>query len=377
VLVALCAFLVSVLVTSGVVRALSGAGAPAADRDFSQPQKFHSVPVPRIGGLGVVLGIVASALPLAGLRGTSEAGLLLTLMACALPVFGAGFLQDFTEAVAPRWRLLAAVLSALLAYAVLGLAIRSTGLALLDGLVSLAAGSVLLTLLAVAGMANAINIIDGFHGLAATCVVLMLAALAWVGFQVDDALLVQLALAGIGAVAGFLLWNFPGGLIFLGDGGAYFLGFYVAELSLLLLTRHPGEVARLFPLLACLYPVVETLFSIYRRTFLRAALPSRADALHLHSLVYRRALRWAGADAAAQARRNAMTSVLLWGLCLLAVLPAALFWDRPALIVLAMAGFVAAYVTLYWRIVRFRSPRWMRALGRGPRPALLSGRRAG
>ncbi len=54
-------------------------------------------------------------------------------------------------------------------------------------------------------------------------------------FQVGDDFIGLLALAGIGAILGFFIWNFPTGLIFLGDGGAYFLGFLVAELSILLL----------------------------------------------------------------------------------------------------------------------------------------------
>ena len=73
---------------------------------------------------------------------------------------------------------------------------------------------------------------------------------------------------------GFFVWNFPAGLIFLGDGGAYFLGFYVAELAILLLHRNPA-VSPMFPLLLCIYPVFETLFSIYRRT-----LPARHAAEH-------------------------------------------------------------------------------------------------
>jgi hypothetical protein len=68
---------------------------------------------------------------------------------------------------------------------------------------------------------------------------IMLTALAYVAFQVGDVQVGTLALAGIGAVLGFFLWNFPGGMIFLGDGGAYLLGFYVAEVSILLLVRNP------------------------------------------------------------------------------------------------------------------------------------------
>ena len=77
------------------------------------------------------------------------------------------------------------------------------------------------------------------------CVVMMLGAIAYVANQVGDDTVATLALMGAGAVLGFFFWNFPGGLIFLGDGGAYFLGFYVAELGILLLARNPGGLAAL------------------------------------------------------------------------------------------------------------------------------------
>ena len=146
--------------------------------------------------------------------------------------------------------------------------------------------SVVLTVLAVAGIANSINIIDGFNGLASMCSVIMMAAIAYVAFQVGDQSLMIMALAGIGAVLGFFLWNFPAGYIFLGDGGAYFLGFYVAELGILLLDRNP-QVSPMFPLLVCIYPVFETVFSIYRRVVVRGRKASMPDGIHLHSQIGR------------------------------------------------------------------------------------------
>ncbi len=108
----------------------------------------------------------------------------------------------------------------------------------LDWLVAFPLGALLVTVFVVAGVANAVNIIDGFNGLASMCVVIMLIGLAYVAFAVDDRLIALLALAGVGAVLGFFVWNFPAGLVFLGDGGAYFLGFYVAELG------HPAAASQ-------------------------------------------------------------------------------------------------------------------------------------
>jgi len=161
-------------------------------------------------------------------------------------------------------------------------------------------------------------------------------------------------------VMGFFVWNYPAGLIFLGDGGAYFLGFYVAELGVLLLHRNP-EVSPLFPLLMCIYPIFETVFSMYRRRVIRGRPVGMPDGVHLHSLVYRRLLRWAAGDRTARAltRRNSMTAPYLWLLCMTSVIPAMLFWNNSAVLGLFIALFGATYVFLYARIVRFKAPGWL------------------
>lgn len=345
------------------------------DRNFSLPQKFHAKAVPRIGGLGVFAGVAVALLAIRWQIGSSALEIGLLLLVCALPLLATGTLHDLTDRFSPRHRLLAAALSALLGVVLVGAALTRTDIPGLDWLASLWIGSLVLTVVSVTGIAHALNIIDGFNGLASMCAAMMLLAVAYVAFQVDDRVVALLALAGIGAIAGFFVWNFPAGLVFLGDGGAYFLGFYVAELCLLLLVRNP-EVSPLFALLVCIYPIFETLFSIYRRWFLRAQPASMPDGIHLHSLVYRRVLGWAagGRTVKARTRRNSMTSPYLWVLCMLSVLPAMLLWDSPVGLAAMLVIFVLSYMLLYRRIVRFRSPRWLRIgtgasnAGAGARP---------
>jgi UDP-N-acetylmuramyl pentapeptide phosphotransferase/UDP-N-acetylglucosamine-1-phosphate transferase len=357
----LFAFGVSAILTLLVVRLQSVHAHRTGDHDFDKPQGFHVEPVPRIGGLAIVAGVAVGVVPVLWLQGQPALWLALVLLACALPAFLAGFVQDFTEALSPRGRLLATAVAATLAFFALNAAITRTDIPGLDWVVASVAGSLLVTVFAVAGIAHAVNIIDGFNGLASMCVVIMLAALAYVGYQVEDPLVALLALAGVGAVLGFFIWNFPAGLIFLGDGGAYFLGFYVAELLILLLVRNP-EVSPLFPLLVCVYPAFETLFSVYRRYVLRGTPPSMPDGIHLHSLIYRRVMRWAVGNRSSSAltRRNSMTSPYLWLLCMLSAVPAMLAWDTTWVLALALLTFAITYLSLYWRIVRFRSPRWLR-----------------
>lgn len=365
----LIAFAVSAFITLLLVRSAKVHAHRSGDRDFSKPQKFHAEAVPRIGGLGLVLGLLAAAATWLWSDDGDAAQLSFVLLSCAAPAFLSGFIQDFTEAVTPRGRLLATAVSAVLAFFFLGAGIGHTAIPGLDWVVGFTLGSLLLTVFTVTGIANAINIIDGFNGLASMCVMLMLAAIAYVAFQVDDRVLGLLALAGIGAVLGFFLWNFPSGLIFMGDGGAYFLGFLVAELGILLIARNP-EVSPMFPLLVCVYPVFETLFSVYRRWVLRQQPAHMPDGIHLHSLVYRRVMRWAVGDRSAKAlaRRNSRTSPVLWALCMASILPALLFWDNTAALAVMLLLFAVTYVGLYWRIVRFRSPRLLRILGTRPTP---------
>jgi UDP-N-acetylmuramyl pentapeptide phosphotransferase/UDP-N-acetylglucosamine-1-phosphate transferase len=353
------AFAVSFLMTLWVVRHAKALQRLASDHDLSGPQKFHSRPVPRVGGLGIVLGVLAGAGVLAW-REPGEAFWVVLFLASAMPAFGAGMAEDLTKTQSPRRRLFFAAVSAALAVWLVQAVITRTDIPGLDWVVAFPLGALLVTVFVVTGVANAFNIIDGFNGLASMCVVIMLIGLAYVAFAVDDQLIALLALAGIGAVLGFFVWNFPAGLVFLGDGGAYFLGFYVAELAILLLQRNPG-VSPMFPLLLCIYPVFETLFSIYRRKWLRGTPVGLPDGAHLHSLIYRRFMRWAAGDRSARelTRRNSMTSPYLWMLCSLSVVPAVLWFDSTAIQAGCILLFGAIYVGLYWRIVRFKAPRWL------------------
>ena len=327
------------------------------------PQKFHTRHAPRVGGLAVALGLVSALCLLAFQAPHQEAarwGFLLVLS--GLPVFALGLAEDMTRRVRPRWRLLGAFASAFLAILLTGLVMKAPDLAGVGWLLSFPLLAVLLTAGVVASLSHAVNLIDGFNGLASMCVVLMLAALAVVAHEVGDPVVGQLALVSLGAVLGFFILNYPAGLIFLGDGGAYFLGFWFAELSLLLLARNPGELSPLFPVLVCVYPAFETIFSVYRRSVLRNVASSQADGIHLHSLIYRRFLRWTvgSRDAIALTRSNSMTAPYLWLLCMSAVVPAVLLYRHTWAMLLFIVLFIASYVYLYWRIVRFQSPRWIR-----------------
>ncbi len=358
-LVLLLGFSLSAAITFLVVRFDSAHAHLSGDSDLSGPRRFHARSVPRIGGIGIFIGLFGG-LVLLSFQSGRNASIGIALLLCAIPAFAAGLAEDLTKRQSPRRRLFFTSVSAALAAWLLGAIIRHTDIPGLDWLVSFMVPAVVVTVFAVAGVANAVNIIDGFNGLAAMCVVMILGAITYVAFQAQDPTLGFCALAGLGAVLGFFVWNYPAGLIFLGDGGAYLLGFYAAELCVLLLKRNT-EVSPLFPLLVCIYPIFETVFSIYRRKFISGRAIGMPDGVHLHSLVYRRLVRWAMGDKSAKALtiRNSATAPYLWMLCMLSVIPAVIFWNNSVVLAIFIVLFGTTYVFIYSRIVRFRAPGWM------------------
>ncbi|OZI33594.1 glycosyl transferase [Bordetella genomosp. 5] len=355
----LVAFLVSLISTLLIVRYRSWHGGLTADHDLDGIQKFHCRPVPRIGGLSLIIAMLVGC-ALVAFREPDILPSVVLLLACAAPVFMGGFLEDLTKQVRVLVRLGLAMLSGVMAYYLLDGAVTRLDIIGVDWLLTFAPISLLVTAFAIGGAANAINIIDGFNGLAAVVSAMILAGLAYVSFYIGDRFLLVVALTTLGAVLGFLVWNYPRGHVFLGDGGAYFLGFVIGELSVLMLARHP-QISAWFPLLLCIYPVFETLFSIYRKRFLRGRSPGAPDGVHLHMLIYKRVVRWAvgSREARHMTQRNSLTSPYLWVLSSLAGIPAVLFWQSPVILMLCTFAFAATYIVLYRRLVLFRMPKWM------------------
>ncbi len=329
------------------------------DFDLHGVQKVHAYAVPRIGGLCIFLAVVLSAV-VSVWRLPSIGVSVLWLLLCSSVAFIGGLVEDYTKNVSPMRRLILTMCAAALAYFLLNGKIARIDWIASNWSLDYIWFSLPLTVLAVAGIANAINLIDGFNGLASVVSICMLLSLAYVALQVGDSFILVSALMLAGAIAGFLIWNYPAGLIFLGDGGAYLIGFVLGELSLLLVMRNP-QVSTWYAVLLLIYPTFETLFSVYRRAFVRGKSPGMPDGIHLHSLIFRRIVQWAVGPREAQAliRRNSMTSPYLWLFSLMAVIPATLFWHYTWLLMMFCLIFICSYVWLYARIVRFKAPRWM------------------
>ena len=310
-------------------------------------QKFHTQATPRIGGLPVVVGVLGAwaLLP-------SGAQLLLApLLLAAMPAFGSGFIEDLTKAVSVRARLLCTIGSGVLACLLTGYSVTRSGLSGLDWLLSFSVISILFTALAIGTMANAVNMIDGFNGLSAGSLIIMFGGMAAIASGAGDQNLALLSGVLAAAMLGFAALNWPLGKIFLGDGGAYFAGFTVGWIGVLLIVRN-AEVSSWAPVMVCAYPLLEVFFSIARRRYRRHN-PGHPDRLHLHSLVRRRVTAF-WLRRSSPLGLNSVSGVLMWPASLICTVWAVVFARDTDTLMAGVLGVAVIYTVLYRSLVRFK-----------------------
>ena len=363
------AFLVS-LAMSCALLGFSKFSRVGQDRAYGV-QKVHTLPTSRLGGVAIAMGFLAALAVLACLGPEQPVGLpdkaaqtLGLLLMASSPVFFGGLAEDLTHKVMPSLRLGLALLSAGLAYWLLGVGVYKTDVFIVDALLSIPAAPFFVTLLVVAGFTQSVNIIDGFHGLASGSMIIAAVSLMLISWQCNDDLLAFLCGLVLASVLGFFLLNWPHGKIFLGDAGAYLVGFWVVLLGLMLVQRNPS-MSPMAPVVIAIFPLVETLFSMYRRKFIRQHPVNLPDHLHLHSLIYRRlvcgkcspGLHRSPQDNKSQA--NARVACYFWVPSLVfAALSIALKESTTVQLALILV-YMGMYVWLYQRLVSFRTPAWI------------------
>jgi UDP-N-acetylmuramyl pentapeptide phosphotransferase/UDP-N-acetylglucosamine-1-phosphate transferase len=303
-------------------------------------QKFHTVPTPRIGGIALFGAFVFAFL----VTGNATGGLLGLMIIAGLPAFIAGTIEDLTKRVGVRERLLATIFSGFLACLITGYRLDSIDVLGVDNVLAFAPVAIAFTAFAVGGVANAINIIDGFNGLAGGVLMICFGMMGMIAFQVGDMQLFNLCLLSVVCVAGFMLLNFPFGKIFMGDGGAYFMGFMLAWTAVMLPMRNP-QVSPWASIVACAYPIIETVVSMARR-FLHNAKAGEADSAHLHSLIKINIIRRLFPNVP-QYYRNAMVSPVCWTITLIFSTSAFMFYHETKMLMLSLFGSFILYIVLY------------------------------
>lgn len=232
-----------------------------SDPSHHEFRKIHLEDAPRVGGLAILTGMWLSTI----LIDEPFKPILLLVLLSALPAFLGGLLEDIFKSVSPALRLLATLLSGLLVWSSLGLTNLSAVWFVPDQHLLVGLSSLLLATLFITVVSQGANLLDGFHGLCGVSSILMLALLAYLAVKLGDRFILAACALGIFSTLGFLVFNWPFGKIFLGDGGAYLLGFFVSTLALLLFARRSQQISLLSVFMICWLPSLEVIFSAMRR----------------------------------------------------------------------------------------------------------------
>lgn len=260
--------------------------------DSADRPRVHSAPVPRIGGLAIVAGILVPAALLVELDGTYTAILLAAFGVAAL-----GLVDDL-RGLRPSLKLAGVALLALVPVVGYELTIDHVTLPLV-GDHDLGWAGYPLAVLWIAGVANLVNLIDGMDALAAGIVAIAAAAFAILAASFGRMEAAALAAIVCGATLGFLRHNYHPAKIFMGDSGALALGFLIAALALDGLFKTAAAITLVAPMLVLAVPILDTSFVVlkrlkYRRPpwgadhnhfyhrFLRIGLSQRRTAAYLH-----------------------------------------------------------------------------------------------
>ncbi|QWE02841.1 glycosyltransferase family 4 protein [Polynucleobacter sp. JS-JIR-II-b4] len=240
-------------------------------------QKMHAGAVPRIGGIGILLGMGVMVVVYRPIN-----SIVFSTFIASSFIFAIGFAEDLSNKIKVSWRLLLTFIPGIFIAVNSGIYLTHFGWGWIDSLLSIQFLAIGFTAFALAGVSHAFNMIDGLNGLVSFTSLWILGAYLSLGFYYDDLLIVHMCLLLAAPILGFLLFNWPLGKCFLGDGGAYLIGFFLAFIGVLLAERHL-VISPFAPLLICSYPIIEVLYSSVRR-ILKGRNSGAPDNQHLHQL---------------------------------------------------------------------------------------------
>jgi len=276
--------LAATLVVTPIVRDLS-VRASLVDRPGGR--KVHVKAVPRLGGIGIFAGFTAALLVevaggsagwWAAVLSPGDYPLMGALAGCAL-IFVVGLVDDL-KGLTPGVKFAGQVLAAAVPIAA-GLRMEYIGNPLQGGLAQLGLLSYPVTLVWIVAFANVFNLIDGLDGLAAGVAGIAAVSFLLLAIDMNQFVAAVLAVALIGACAGFLRYNFNPASIIMGDSGALFIGFALGCMSLLGVMKSAAAITLVAPLLVIGVPVFDTASAIIRRW--RSGRPiQEADNGHIH-----------------------------------------------------------------------------------------------
>lgn len=274
--------LLSTLTTLGLTPMLIRLSSHLHLVDLPGERKIHSSPVPRVGGLAMVLGIVPALLIYGGFDHTTSVLLIatavLTVFALIDDMVGLGYKTKFLGQTLAAITII--LLGRLCLFSVLFQAYK------IDWPIWF---SLPFTLLIILTVTNAINLADGLDGMAGGIMIQVFICLGLMAYQGHNTIITLLSVAVVGALFAFLRFNTHPAVIFMGDTGSQVLGFLGIVLSLALL-QSSMELTPLIPLMFFAVPAIDTAVVMVER-IRKGRSPFVGDKNHLHHKLIRMGLR--------------------------------------------------------------------------------------
>ncbi len=281
---ALAVYLGSILVALIVTPVMIWVAPRIGAVDRPGVRTVHERPVPRIGGVAIFVAamtVIVAVLYIDNVIGEAFRARWLqmtTLLCTATFIFLIGLADDLRGL--PARVKFSAELFAAIALCFVGIRIETIGLTS-DLSIPLGYAGCVLTVLWIVGVTNAVNLSDGLDGLAAGISTIACGVIAVLAIYGGNTIMAILALALVGSLTGFLVFNFNPAKIFMGDCGSLFLGYTIAASSVMCMTKSSAVVGLALPALALGIPIFDTLFSMLRRFLERRSLFA-PDRSHFH-----------------------------------------------------------------------------------------------
>jgi len=246
-------------------------------------RRVHKTPIPRLGGLAILMGFLMALVYYFVIVGFDIAvfdrkilGLILGIIVIEI----AGVWDDI-KPIRAWTKLLFQIVAAAI---VVGFGVRVEFLTnpfVENGIIDLGIWAIPITMVWIVGITNAINFIDGLDGLAAGVATISSLSLLFIAVYLNQWQTIVLAAGLAGATMGFLPFNFNPAKIFMGETGSAFLGFTLGTISIMGLVKSYTAIAIIVPLVVLGLPIFDTAFAIIRRV-LSGKSPMQADRGHLH-----------------------------------------------------------------------------------------------
>jgi UDP-GlcNAc:undecaprenyl-phosphate GlcNAc-1-phosphate transferase len=289
------------------------------DKNFSKPQSFHKIPTIRIGGITIYISILIYLLFF-----NEKNNFIYSIIFLGSIFYFLGFAGDIQINIKPEARLIVMILLSFLIIYLLNIKVVNTQIQFLNKIITANLFfSGIFVCLCMLFIINGFNLVDGFNGLLIIHTLIILVILYYICSQYQNTDSIKNLIIILSALcSAFLFFNFPKANIFLGDGGAYFLGTIVSLIIIEINNLNFG-ISPFFFAALLYYVFFEVIFSFFRKIIFNKRSPLHPDQEHLHMIFFKFICKFNKND---KNKANYLTALFINLIYLTSIIPLLFFY---------------------------------------------------